>query len=234
MAIITTAGGVTQSEAQAVTADTQALWQQGMIMAPKKSIEAIHLELPSIYRTVLLKVPYGGGIEFNFSATKAAVTHVNCTLGTIVNAETQVISTAGSITRSASAVGTVTVTATDDSKGATVSADVDLFSSEGVCFLHKNTEFTLAYFLSATGVQITVDTAADDAGEVSTIPISAAGTFGNGAVYNNGDFSIPTTLDYGGWTEVRLPRGLVASDAPLYMHIQSTVEATVPMYIIKG
>ena len=240
MSVINANGGQLQSVSDAVTTDTQALWQPCYIYVPGSGSNAMPIELASTVRSVIIKA-HSGNNYMRFSGANAIVDHVN---GTFVNGAGDVTDSGASqvVTKDAtcniacSAVGTITVTATDASGGYSVTSSVDLYDSDGLIVVPANTAIPSAAWLAKAGqtITISVNATAPIAGEVSTYPIATAGTIALGKVSLVRDYNVRYASDID-FVEIKVPRGVAAdSVSPVYLWIKNKWGNMSTITLIRG
>lgn len=223
--IISSSEALSNNESSSLTTDTQALWQPCYIYVPGSGSNAMPVELVSTIRSVIIKA-HSGNNFLRFTGANAIVAHVN---GTFVNGDSDVTDSGASqvVTKNAtcnvssSAVGTITVTATDAAGGYSVTSSVDLYDSAGLIVVPSNTAIPSAAWLAKVGQTVTISVNATAAGEVSTYPIATAGTIALGLVSTARDYNVRYNAD-AGFVEIKVPRGVAATaTSPVYMWIQN-------------
>ena len=226
MSVLTSNSSLSQDQNDSFITDYQALWQPCYIFVPGSGDNAMPIELLSTIRSVFIK-SHSGKIFIRFTGANSIVAHVN---GTMVNGDSEVTDTGATqvVTKNAtfnvacSEVGTITITSTDASGGYSVSSSVDLYDSDGLIAIPKDTAVPSSAWLSKTGQTVTISVNATAAGETSTYPIATAGTIALGELSIR-DYSVRYNADPdAGFTELKVPRGVASdSSSPVYMWVRN-------------
>ena len=230
--------GESQIVNDAATLNGQAIWTPCRIILPALGTEGLHIELDNTVRTILLKVPQGNGACYTFSDAQALVTHVAGTPGAVtdVGPGAMVCTLSGTMTLCAKSTPVITITNIDGASEISVTCNLDLYGSDGIVDIMKNTPVSEAVFEAYSGILIAVDTPGS-AGDTSTFTLTGDGTFANGALSGYGGHpTVWSSPKPGGWDEIVVPRGLVTgnnADDPIYFHINSLGGQEVA-YLLKG